>query len=69
MSFSVPAAAFDAEVANLRTKGVTFQTFDAEGLAWDDGVATIGDMKAVWFEDPDGNILNLDSSPDTAPTS
>lgn len=58
-SFEVPTDAFDAEVAALRTKGVTFQTFELEGLTWDDGVATMGDAKAVWFADPDGNILNI----------
>ena len=42
---------------------MTFQTFEAEGLTWDDGVASFGDQyRAVWFADPDGNILNIDST-------
>ncbi|WP_432560678.1 VOC family protein [Granulicoccus sp. GXG6511] len=57
MSFQVPADTFDAEVAALRSAGVTFDTFDAPGVSWDDGVATIGEgMRGVWFKDPDGNI-------------
>lgn len=60
MSFQVPEAAFDAEVAALRAKGIEFQTFDVEGIAWDDGVATYEGGRAVWFEDPDGNILNVE---------
>jgi catechol 2,3-dioxygenase-like lactoylglutathione lyase family enzyme len=60
MSFQVPAASFDDEVAELRGK-VTFSTFDMDGITWDDGVATFGGERAVWFEDPDGNILNLES--------
>lgn len=60
MSFQVPEAAFDAEVAALRAKGIAFQTFEMEGITWDDGVATWGDSRAAWFTDPDGNILNVE---------
>lgn len=65
MSFQVPEGSFDSEVDALRGKGVSFQTFEMDGISWDDGVATFGDggYRAVWFEDPDGNILNLDSVP------
>lgn len=65
MSFSVPADAFDAEVAALRDSGLIFQTFEVEEMVWEDGVATMGEMKAVWFADPDGNILNVETSPDS----
>ena len=62
LSFQVPTEAFDAEVEALRTAGVTFETFEAEGLTWQDGVATMGDeaARAVWFKDPDGNFINVD---------
>ncbi|MGV8965055.1 MAG: hypothetical protein ACOH2F_02135 [Cellulomonas sp.] len=63
MSLQVEPDAFDAEVAALRSKGLTFQTFELDGLVWDGGVATMGDQKAVWFADPDGNVLNVESSP------
>jgi catechol 2,3-dioxygenase-like lactoylglutathione lyase family enzyme len=60
MTFNVPMSAFDAEIGALRGKGVAFQTFEAEGLDWNDGVASVGgDMKAVWFTDHDGNIINV----------
>ncbi|MEN0070172.1 MAG: VOC family protein [Propionicimonas sp.] len=63
MSLQVPEGSFDAEVGALRDKGVSFQTFDMEGITWTDGVATFGDQyRAVWFEDPDGNILNVEST-------
>ena len=58
-SFNAPAESFDDEVATLRGKGVSFMTFDMDGLEWNDGVASMGDVKSVWFTDPDGNILNL----------
>ena len=60
MSFDVPTSAFDDEISTLREKGVTFMTFEAGGLDWKDGVASMGDdMKSVWFTDPDGNIINV----------
>ena len=59
VAFDVPVAAFDAEVAALRSAGVEFQTFEMDGLEWDDGVASNGPMRSVWFADPDGNILNV----------
>ncbi len=62
MSFAVPGDAFDREVAALRDAGIEFQTFELEGMEWVDGVATAGPMRAVWFADPDGNILNLETT-------
>ena len=59
VSFDVPVSDFDSEVAELRAKGVEFMTFEMEGSEWSNGVATMGEMKAVWFTDPDGNILNI----------
>ena len=58
VTFAVPDAEFDAEVAELRGKGIEFATFETEGVEWNDGVASMGGMRAVWFTDPDGNILN-----------
>ncbi len=62
MSFAVPGDAFDGEVAALRGAGIEFQTFELDGMEWQDGVATAGPMRAVWFADPDGNILNLETT-------
>lgn len=61
MAFQVPEEKFDAEIAALRTKGIEFRTFEAEGLTWDDGVATWGESRAAWFADPDGTILNVET--------
>lgn len=61
MSFQIDDGEFDAEVARLREAGVSFDTFELEGLTWVDGVATMEAGKAVWFRDPDGNILNLET--------
>jgi catechol 2,3-dioxygenase-like lactoylglutathione lyase family enzyme len=52
----------DAEVRDLRAKGVTFETYDMPGTQWQDGVATMEGMgKAAWFKDSEGNILCIDS--------
>jgi hypothetical protein len=60
VSFNVATTAFDDEVATLRDKGVSFMTFEAAGLDWNDGVGSMGGgMKTAWFTDPDGNILNI----------
>jgi catechol 2,3-dioxygenase-like lactoylglutathione lyase family enzyme len=60
LSFDVPLTDFDAEIERLRARGVSFQTFDMEGMEWNDGVASMGEsVKSVWFTDPDGNILNV----------
>ena len=62
MSFQVPQGGFDAEIEALRDHGVEFQTFDAPGISWDNGVASFGDdFRGAWFEDPDGNILNVET--------
>jgi catechol 2,3-dioxygenase-like lactoylglutathione lyase family enzyme len=58
-SFYADLDKFDAEIQALRDKGVSFMTFDMEGLEWQDGVAVMGPAKSVWFADPDGNILNV----------
>src|SRR6185312_16643914 len=52
-------ADFDKVVEDLRGKGVKFDTFEAPGMEWDGDVNIMGDMKSVWFKDPDGNILNI----------
>jgi catechol 2,3-dioxygenase-like lactoylglutathione lyase family enzyme len=64
ISFQLSADAFDAEVDALRAAGVAFQTFDLPGDAtWTDGVLSDGGMRAVWFADPDGNVLNVETDP------
>jgi len=50
----------DAIVAELRDKGVTFERYDdLPGTTRDGDIHTFGEMRGVWFKDPDGNIINL----------
>jgi catechol 2,3-dioxygenase-like lactoylglutathione lyase family enzyme len=51
---------FDAIVDGLRSKGVTFERYDDLPDTTREGdVHVTGEMKSVWFKDPDGNILNV----------
>ena len=51
---------FDAIVDELRSKGVSFEHYDDLPDTTREGdVHIAADFKAVWFKDPDGNILNL----------
>jgi predicted enzyme related to lactoylglutathione lyase len=51
----------EAEVRDLKDKGVTFEQYDLPGVEWNEGVASMGGMgKAAWFKDSEGNILCLD---------
>jgi catechol 2,3-dioxygenase-like lactoylglutathione lyase family enzyme len=59
LTFSATEEQFDATVAFLRQKGVTFMTFDFEGIEWKGDIAHMGGFRSVWFADPDGNILNM----------
>lgn len=49
----------DAVVTDLKTKGVNFEHYDMPGMTVEGDLHVMGDMKAAWFKDPDGNILNL----------
>jgi hypothetical protein len=43
----------------LRDKDVNLEDYDMPGLKTDDGIASLPGAKALWFRDPDGNILNV----------
>jgi predicted enzyme related to lactoylglutathione lyase len=47
----------EADVRELRAKGVVFEEYDMPGLKTVDGIATAGSSKAAWFKDSEGNIM------------
>ena len=61
VGFQLALADFDAEIAALRSAGVSFVTFDAPGMTWVDDVAVVGGGvgKGAWFRDPDGNTIGV----------
>jgi hypothetical protein len=50
---------FDAIVEELGAKGTRFEHYDLPDTTRDGDVHLLGELRAVWFKDPDGNILNL----------
>ena len=48
--------------AELATKGVTFERYDMPDTTFESGFHRTGDFRMVWFKDPDGNILHLNST-------
>lgn len=53
----------DTAVTALRERGVVFEEYDFPGLKTEDGIATLGPVRAAWFKDPDGNIIAVESVP------
>ena len=47
----------DSVVAGLRKRGVAFEEYDLPDLKTENGIAMIGDLRASWARDPDGNII------------
>ncbi len=51
--------ALDAEVAELKSKGVVFEEYDFPGFKTVNSIATTGPSRAAWFKDSEGNLLGL----------
>lgn len=49
----------EAEVAELKKRGVVFEEYDTPGYATVNGIATGGGAKSAWFKDTEGNILAI----------
>jgi catechol 2,3-dioxygenase-like lactoylglutathione lyase family enzyme len=47
----------DAEMADLRKRGVVFEEYDSPGFKTVNGIATGGGARTAWFKDSEGNIL------------
>jgi catechol 2,3-dioxygenase-like lactoylglutathione lyase family enzyme len=54
-------ADIDATVTDLRERGVAFEEYDTPDLKTENGIGTIGDLRAAWAKDPDGNIIAFES--------
>lgn len=51
----------EAIADQLRGKGVTLEEYPDMGLEIVKGVHKDGDFRGIWFKDPDGNILHVNS--------
>jgi catechol 2,3-dioxygenase-like lactoylglutathione lyase family enzyme len=47
----------EAEVAELKARGVVFEEYDLPGMKMVNGIVTAGGAKTAWFKDTEGNIL------------
>jgi catechol 2,3-dioxygenase-like lactoylglutathione lyase family enzyme len=55
---------FDEVVDSLRAKGVVFEHYDdLPGATRDGDIHSFDGMRAIWFKDPSGNILNVGDLP------
>ena len=57
LTFDVPD--IEAEVRELKDKGIFFEHYDMPGLERQGDIYGAEGMKTAWFKDPDGNILSL----------
>jgi hypothetical protein len=57
----------EAVVADLRSRGVVFETFDLPGFEGEDGIVKVAGNypskgvgeRGIWFRDSEGNLLGL----------
>jgi predicted enzyme related to lactoylglutathione lyase len=47
----------EAEVADLKARGVKFEEYDMPGMKMKNSIANAGGAKTAWFKDTEGNIL------------
>jgi predicted enzyme related to lactoylglutathione lyase len=47
----------EAEVAELKARGVTFEEYDMPGMPMKNSIVAAGGAKTAWFKDTEGNIL------------
>ena len=49
-------------VADLTAKGVVFDHYDIPDATYVEGIHHMGDFRAAWFREPDGNVLHINSA-------
>jgi catechol 2,3-dioxygenase-like lactoylglutathione lyase family enzyme len=49
----------EAELAELRSRGLKIEEYDVPGLKTEDGIADFGFARMAWIVDPGGNALAI----------
>ncbi len=49
----------EAEVADLRRRGVTFETYDFPGFDAATSIASFPQSRSAWFRDTEGNLVGI----------
>jgi len=57
MGFTVPD--IESEVADLRSRGVQFESYDMDGFDKDTLIFSGGPIRSAWFRDSEGNLLGI----------
>jgi predicted enzyme related to lactoylglutathione lyase len=47
----------EAEVTELKARGVVFEEYDMPGITMENSIASGGGARTAWFKDTEGNIL------------
>jgi len=47
----------EAEVTDLKSRGVKFEEYNMPGIKMTNSIVTGGGAKTAWFKDTEGNIL------------
>jgi catechol 2,3-dioxygenase-like lactoylglutathione lyase family enzyme len=56
------------EVARLKSRGVTFESYPPPpGATITDSITDMGQVKAAWFKDSEGNLISLAEFPSGSP--
>lgn len=56
-------ADINAEVRDLKQRGVQFEEDDFAGFGKATGITDMGGNRAAWFKDTEGNLLGLVEQP------
>jgi len=49
----------EAEVTELKARGVKFEEYDMPAMKMKNSIATAGGAKTAWFRDTEGNIMAI----------
>jgi predicted enzyme related to lactoylglutathione lyase len=56
-------ADIEAEVRDLKAKGISFEVYDMPGVQWDGEIASMEGLgRAAWFKDSEGNTMCIDEA-------
>ena len=47
----------DADVEELRGRGIVFEEYDLPGLKTENGIGVVGTERSAWFKDTEGNTI------------
>jgi catechol 2,3-dioxygenase-like lactoylglutathione lyase family enzyme len=49
----------EADVAELKGRGVVFEEYDFPGMKTENGIASVDPIRAAWFKDSEDNMIGI----------